>query len=117
MNQTLTAGKAPTTMKPSESDPEGGSRSVLHNRRFLTCRECGWVHYVMTAEEKATNDRLLERYQLSATERHLYESAFRQCLRCESPASAFAAAQERDLARAAGHIVTPVFVEGEVGNH
>jgi len=104
-------------MKPTESDPERGSRSVLLDRRFLTCRECGWVHYVMTAEEKAANDRLLERYQLSATERHLYESAFRQCLRCESPASAFEAAQEPDLARAAGHIVTPVFVEGEVGTH
>ena len=106
-----------TTMKPSESDLEGGARSVLHNRRFLTCRECGWVHYVMTAEEKTANDRLLERYQLSAPERHLYESALRQCLCCESPASAFAAAQERDLARAAGHIVTPVFVDGEVGTN
>ena len=106
-----------TTMKPSESDLEGGSRSVLHNRRFLTCRECGWVHYVLTTEEKAANDRLLERYQLSVTERHLYESGFRQCLRCESPKSVFAAAQERDLARAAGHIVTPVVVGGEVGTN
>jgi hypothetical protein len=69
----------------------------------------------MTTEEKAANDRLLERYQLSATERHLYESALRQCLRCEAPASAFAAAQERDLARAAGHLVTPVLVDGELG--
>jgi len=106
-----------TTTKPSESDLEGGSRAILHNRRFLTCRECGWVHYVMTAEEKAANDRLLERYQLSAPERHLYESAFRQCLRCESPTSAFAAAQGRDLARVAGHIVTPVVVDGEVGTN
>ena len=106
-----------TTMKPSESDLEGGSRAILHNRRFLTCRECGWVHYVMTPEEKAANDRRLERYQLSETERHRYESGFRQCLRCEAPASAFAAAQERDLARAAGHIVTPVFVDGEVGTN
>ena len=71
----------------------------------------------MTAEEKAASDRLLERYQLSATERHLYESAFRQCLRCESPASEFSAAQETDLARAANHVVTPVFVEGEVGTN
>jgi hypothetical protein len=106
-----------TTMKPSESDLEGGSRAVLHNRRFLTCRECGWVHYVLTTEEKAANDRLLERYQLSVTERRLYESGFRQCLRCESPTSAFAAAQERDLAWVAGHIVTPVFVDGEVGTN
>ena len=117
MNQTLRSVKASITMKPLESDPERGARSVLLDRRFLTCQECGWVHYVMTAEEKAASDRLLERYQLSATERHLYESAFRQCLRCESPASAFAAAEEPDLARAAGHIVTPVFVEGEVGTH
>src|SRR5712692_6740267 len=117
MNQPLTAVKAATPMKPSESNLAGGSHSVLLNRRFLTCRECGWVHYVMTAEEKAANDRLLERYRLSATERHLYESAFRQCLRCESPAGAFAAAQERDLARAAGHIVTQVFVDGEVGTN
>ena len=75
------------------------------------------MHYVTTTEAKAANDRLLERYQLSATERHLCESAVRQCLRCEAPASAFAAAQERDLARAAGHIVTPVFVDGEVGTN
>ena len=101
----------------SKNESAQGSRSVLLNRRFLTCRECGWIHYVMTPEEKAANDRLLERYQLSATERHLYESTFRQCLRCESPASAFAAAQERDLARAAGHIVTPVFADGEVGTN
>jgi hypothetical protein len=71
----------------------------------------------MTAEEKATSDRLLERYQLSETERHLYESAFRQCLRCESPASKFSAAQEADLARAANHVVTPVLVENEVGTN
>ena len=117
MSQTLTSGKAATTMRPSESNPGGGSRSVFHTRRFLTCRECGWVHYVMTAEEKAAHDRLLERYQLSATERHLYESTLRQCLRCESPASTFAAAQERDMARAAGHVVTPVLVDGEVGTN
>jgi len=107
----------PTTMKLSKSALEGGSRVVLQHRRFLTCRECGRVHYVMTTEEKAANDRLLKRYQLNATERHLYESALRQCLRCEAPASTFAAAQERDLARAAGHIVTPVLVDGEVGTN
>jgi hypothetical protein len=69
----------------------------------------------MTSEKKAANDRFLEGYQLSATERHLYELAFRQWLHCESPASAFAAAQEQDLARAASHIMTPVFVDGELG--
>lgn len=38
----------------------------------------------MTTEEKVANDQLLERYQLSATERHLYESTSRQCLGCEA---------------------------------
>jgi len=71
----------------------------------------------MTAEEKAASDRFLERYQLSEAERRIYESAFRQCLRCESPASKFSAAAEVDLARAANHVVTPVFVENEVGTN
>jgi hypothetical protein len=71
----------------------------------------------MTAEEKATSDRFLERYQLTEAERLLYESAFRQCLRCESPADEFSAAVEEDLQRAAGHLVTPVFVDAEVGTH
>jgi hypothetical protein len=104
-------------MKPSENEPRADARSVLIDRRFLTCRECGWVHYVMTAEEKAASDRFLTRYQLSETERLIYESAFRQCLRCESPANEFVAAEEEDLERAAGHLVTPVFVEAEVGTN
>ena len=104
-------------MKPRGSEAEPGSRSVLLGRRFLTCRECGWVHYVMTAEEKATSDRFLERYQLSQAERRLYESAFRQCLRCESPANKFGTAKAADLARAADHLVTPVLVEVEVGTN
>ena len=99
----------------SKNESAQGSRSVLLNRRFLTCRECGWVHYVMTAEEKVAGDWLIERYHLSEAERFIYESAFRQCLRCESPASEFRAAEEHDLDRAAGHLVTPVFVEVEVG--
>ena len=77
----------------------------------------GWVHYVMTAAEKATNDRVLERYQFSEAERLVYESAFRQCLRCEAPASEFRAAEELDLTQAEGHLVTPVFVEIEVGTN
>lgn len=93
--------------------------TVLLNRRFLTCWECGWVHYAMTVEEKAAHDRLLERlieqYHLSEGEQILYESAFRQCLRCESPARNFRAATGQDVDRAAGHIVTPVFVEPDVG--
>lgn len=105
----------------TEPEHEAGRRTtrVLLDRRFLTCPRCGWVHYVMTAEEKAETDRtlarLIERYQLREEEQRLYTSTFRQCLRCESPADAFRAATERDLDRAAGHIVTPVFVEPEVG--
>lgn len=101
--------------KSPEREPQKNSASVLLERRLLACRECGWVHYVMTAEEKAANDRFLERYQLTEAERLIYESAFRQCLRCESPASGFAAAREEDVARAAGHIVTPVFVNAGIG--
>jgi hypothetical protein len=102
-------------MLSAEGELLHGSRTVLTNRRFLSCRECGWVHYVMTVEEKATNDRFLERYQLTEKERFLYESAFRQCLRCETPADGFRIAEEADLARATGHIVTPVLVEAMVG--
>jgi rRNA maturation protein Nop10 len=102
-------------MSSSESEISAGSRAVLLNRRFLTCPECGWVHYVMTPEEKAVNDRFLARYQLTDKERFLYESAFRQCLRCEAPADEFRAAEEADLTRAEGHRVTPVCVEAEVG--
>ncbi len=101
----------------SKNESVQGSRSVLLNRRFLTCRECGWVHYVMTAEEKVAGDRLIERYHLSEAERFIYESAFGQCLRCESPASEFRVAGERDLDRAAGHLVTPVFVAAQVGTN
>ena len=90
-------------------------RTVLLDRRFLTCRVCGWVHYVMTPEEKAANDRVLARYHFSAAERLVYESAFQQCLRCESPAHEFRAAEEYDLTRAASHLVTPVFVATTVG--
>ena len=90
---------------------------TLLERRFVVCRVCGWVHYVMTAEEKAANDRFLERYQLTEAERLVYEAAFRQCLRCESPADDFGAAAAEDLDRAAGHLVTPVFVNAIVGTH
>ncbi len=102
-------------MTASESASERGSRTVLLDRRFLSCRECGWVHYVMTAEEKTASDRVIERYQLNERERHIYESAFRQCLRCESSVTEFRAANEEDLDRAAGHLVTPVLAEAEVG--
>ena len=102
-------------MASNENESARGSRTVLQDRRFLTCPECGWVHYVMTQEEKAANDSFLVRYQLTDQERFLYESAYRQCLRCESPASEFRAAKESDIARAAGHMVTPVCVEAEVG--
>lgn len=104
-------------MTVSESEVRARSRTVLLNRRFLTCRECGWVHYVMTLEEKTASDRVIERYQLNEMEQHIYESAFRQCLRCESSASEFRAAKEEDLARAEGHLVTPVFVAADVGSN
>jgi hypothetical protein len=102
-------------MVATESELPRSSRTISINRRFLSCRECGWVHYVMTEEEKTTNDRFLERYHLTEKERFLYESAFRQCLRCETPADAFRSAGEADLARATGHIVTPVLVEAMIG--
>jgi uncharacterized membrane protein len=105
----------PTDMQSHERGPEHGSGAVLVGRQLLACRQCGWVHYVMTAAEKAASDRVLARYQLSEAERRTYESAFRQCLRCEAPASEFATAAEQDLARAAGHVVTPVYVDAEVG--
>ena len=104
-------------MTPSENKSLPRAGSVLTDRRLLTCQVCGWVHYVMTAEEKAASDQLLARYHFSAAEQSIYESAFRQCLRCESSASEFRAAEERDLARANGHMVTPVLVEAHVGTH
>ncbi len=73
----------------------------------------------MTAAEKRDHDRLLDRlidrYQFSEAEQLIYSASYLQCLRCESPAREFRAAQERDLDRAAGHIVTPIFVEPTVG--
>ena len=85
---------------------------LLRGRRMLACVACGWVHYAMTAEEKADGDRKLERYRLSLAERTVYESAFRQCLRCEAPVSEFREARQSDLARAANHLVTPVLADG-----
>ena len=78
---------------------------------MLACDVCGWVHYAMTANEKAQSDRALERYNLSASERFAYESSFRQCLRCEAPLSEFREARESELTRVAGHLVTPVFAD------
>lgn len=108
-------------MAPSENESQRGTRSVLTDRRFLTCSTCGWVHYAMTVEEKATNDqllnRLIQRYQLSEEEQELYESAYRQCLRCEASADEFRTASDRDLDQAEGHIVTPVFVGPEIGTN
>jgi hypothetical protein len=64
----------------------------------------------MTEDEKADLDDALIRYHLSENERDVYEAEFRQCLRCESPVSVFRQAAEADVARALGHIVTPVLV-------
>jgi hypothetical protein len=71
----------------------------------------------MSAEEKAASDRVLQRYVLSEAEQRVYELGLQYCLRCEAPASAFRAADASDLDRAAGHLVTPVYVEPMVGTH
>jgi len=84
---------------------------VLKGRRLLACEACRWVHYAITASEKMQSDRALERYNLSAAERFANESSFRQCLRCEAPLSEFREARESELARAAGHLVTPVLAD------
>jgi hypothetical protein len=65
----------------------------------------------MTAEEKRATEQLAQRYRMTAAERTLLESAYRQCLRCESPAADFRAARDSDVARAKGHLVTPVYVD------
>jgi hypothetical protein len=84
---------------------------VLRDRRLLACGTCGWVHYAMTFEEKQANDRSLLRYKITPAELLIYQSAYRQCLRCEAPVGGFRGAEERDLARASGHIVTPVMID------
>jgi hypothetical protein len=83
----------------------------LTGRRILACGACGWVHYAMSPQEWSENERALQRYNLTAAEWLAYESSFRQCLRCEAPVSGFHDAREPDLARAAGHVVTPVLME------
>jgi hypothetical protein len=83
---------------------------LLTNRKLLACGTCGWVHYAMTEQEKADLDSAIVRYHLSQREREIYEAEFRQCLRCESPASVFKQASETDINRALGHTVTPVLV-------
>ena len=83
---------------------------ILTNRKLLACGTCGWVHYAMTEEEKAVLDGALVRYHLSEHEREIYEAEFRQCLRCESPASVFRQATDAEVGRASGHLVTPVLI-------
>jgi hypothetical protein len=112
----MTAGRE-NRMSSGVNKSSSGSRSVTLRRQLLTCPACGWVHYAMTREEKTANDRFLTRYQLTEQERSLYESAFRQCLQCEAPAHRFRAAEEEDIARAAGHLVTPVYVEATFESH
>jgi hypothetical protein len=99
----LSTGEDESARKPFPRLPAG--------RQLLTCPECGWVHYAMTAEEKLAYDQLAQRYQMTTMERLLLESAYRQCLRCESPASDFRVARDADVARAKGHLVTPVFID------
>ena len=95
----------------TESESLGDGPVVLRDRELIACGACGWVHYAMTVEEKLAIDRGLSRYNLSPAEQFLYESAYRQCLRCESPVGGFRVAQERDFVRAAGHMVTPVLID------
>ena len=64
----------------------------------------------MTPEERM-EVRALERYRLNATERSVHEASMRQCLRCEAPVAEFRDACAPDLARATGHLVTPVLIE------
>jgi len=85
--------------------------TTLTDRRLVACGTCNWVHYAMSEDEKALHDNVLARYDLSAHERRVYEAQFQQCLRCESPATDFHLASEREIARALGHIVTPVMVQ------
>jgi hypothetical protein len=84
---------------------------VLRGQLLLACDVCGWVHYAMSASEKAESDRALERYNLSAAERFAHGSSFRQCIRCEAPVSEFREAREPELTRAAGHLVTPMLAD------
>jgi hypothetical protein len=88
-----------------------GPSVALRDRKLLACGSCGWVHYAMTFEERLENDRSLIRYHLTPSEQLIYQSAYRQCLRCESPVGGFRRAEERDLVRAAAHMVTPVMID------
>jgi hypothetical protein len=96
---------------PIEREDSREGLIVLRNRKLIACGDCGWVHYTMTAEEKLTLDRGLSRYNLTPTEQYLYESAYRQCLRCEAPVGGFRDAREQDLARANVHTITPVLMD------
>jgi len=96
---------------PVEREDSREGLVVLRDRKFIACGGCGWVHYAMTGEEKLALDRGLSRYNLTPAEQYFFESAYRQCLRCEAPVGGFREAQERDFARAAGHVVTPVLID------
>lgn len=85
--------------------------TLLRDRKLVACGACGWIHYAMTVDEKATHDSAMERYRMDAEERYLYESEFRQCLRCESPSAAFRDPTESEIDQARGHIVTPVLLQ------
>ena len=97
------------------SEPNSPPR-ISERRLLLTCPRCGWVHYAMTTEEMRTTQRLAQRYQMTSFERGLLQSAHSQCLRCESPASAFRQATASELALADRHLVTPVYLKSLPGN-
>jgi hypothetical protein len=83
---------------------------LLTDRKLLACERCGWVHYGMDDDEKAGLNSVLLRYSLSEHEREARKTEFRRCLRCESPASGFRQANQADIARALGHLITPVML-------
>ena len=66
----------------------------------------------MTAQEKGQSERAIGALQSERRPEPVYESLFRQCLRCEAPVMTFVRVTRVELARAAGRLVTPVLTDG-----
>jgi hypothetical protein len=52
--------------RSAESDqvmPDAGTQkfeeTILRGRKLLACGTCGWVHYMMSAEEKLAQDQAI----------------------------------------------------------
>jgi hypothetical protein len=84
------------------------------NRRFLTCPECGWVHYVMATAEKVAGDLVIERYHLNEVEQQIYGPSCSNAYGVKRQRASFVRRAMR-TSPAAGHVVTPVFVGVGVG--